>query len=661
MAAAEDAVQVAPFGSWTSPVTPELIVSAAVGLGDVWVDGDASWWSELRPAEGGRVVIVRDGVDLLAAPWSARTRVHEYGGGAWWLGPDAALYFAHWGDQRLYRLPPGSTEPVALTPEPPVAHGLRYADGRVSADGRWIVCVRERHDDAAAEAVNEVVVLPADGSAEPVAVASGADFYAAPRLSADGRWLCWLQWDHPRMPWDGTELWVARFDDGVVHHARRVAGGAEESIVQPEWAPGGRLTFCSDRNNFWTLYHLEVDAEGGPVGFPVALPGPEADIGLPAWVFGRSRYGFLPDGRIVAAFGADGHVHLAVIDCVAHTMITTETSLATFEALRVRGERVVGVGGGFLSEPAVVELTLPGDGGAVAVRAIRPPRDLGLDPGDLSAPEPLRFTSASGRTAHAWYYPPRNRSFTAPEGDRPPLLVLSHGGPTASANPGLNLSVQFWTSRGFAVVDVDYGGSTGYGRAYRQLLNGRWGIVDVEDCCAAAEFLVERGAADPDRLAIRGGSAGGFTTLAALAFRETFRAGASHFGVADLSALAADTHKFESRYLDGLVGPWPADEATYRQRSPIHHTDRLSCPIILFQGLEDVIVPPAQSRMMAEALAAKGIPHAYLEFEGEQHGFRKAENIMRTLTAELYFYGRVFGFEPAGAIEPVDIVLGDRL
>lgn len=671
---------IAPYGSWRSTVTPDLIVAAAVGLGDVWLDGADTWWSELRPQEGGRVVIVRQQPgaaapsDVLAAPWSARTRVHEYGGGAWWVD-GGTLFFANWSDQRLYSLVPGG-EPVALTAEPASPAGLRYADGRVSPNGQWIVCVRERHDadgdEAASEAANEIVSLPVAGGNDATVLFAGADFVAAPRLSPDGRWLCWLAWHHPHMPWDGTELWVARFEQatGTVSGARKVAGGLDESIVQPEWAPDGRLYYLSDRSNWWNLYRFAHDGDGAPVGFGAPLPAVEAEIGVPAWVFGRSRYGFLADGTVVCAFTQGSHVHLGVVDDEAHVLRAFDTRLATFEALRTRGNEVVGVGGGFASEPAVVAFDLSAAlraGGADAdhepltAQLIRPPRDLGLPAGVFSPPEPITFPTSGGRVAHAWFYPPHNPAYAAPVGEAPPLLVLSHGGPTAAASPTLNLSIQFWTSRGFAVVDVDYGGSTGYGRAYRKLLDGQWGIVDVDDCCAAATWLATEGRADPARLAIRGGSAGGFTTLAALCFRDTFAAGASHFGVADLAALAEDTHKFESRYLDGLVGPYPAAADRYRERSPIHHTEGLSCPLILFQGLEDMIVPPAQSQRMAAALATKSIPHAYLEFEGEQHGFRKAENIVRCLTAELYFYAQVFGFVLGDPVEGVDIVFGERL
>jgi dipeptidyl aminopeptidase/acylaminoacyl peptidase len=683
----------APYGSWSSPITADLIVAGAVSLGEVWVDGAVTWWSELRPQEQGRVQVVRldaDGspVDVLAEGYSARTRVHEYGGAAWWVH-GGELYFTNWSDQRLYRVPPGG-EPRALTPEPPSAHALRYADGRVTPDGRFVVCVRERHgapgDGGAAsgdgqappptEVHNELVALLADGSGPVSVLAGGHDFVAAPRISRDGRMLAWLTWDHPRMPWDGTELWIAHLveaDDGrlTLRDARRVAGGPDEALVQPEWGRHGQLFVVSDRGDWWNVYRVD-DPDVLTVVAPVA-----ADVGQPAWVFGQSRYGFTGDGTVVATYSSGGRAHLAAARPGDPAEIVP-LPLASLAHLQVDGRVVTFVATAATHEPVVARVDLDGlgpggwsedddddgpptDVSPPAVEVLRPPRALGLDPALTSAARPIAFPTSGGVEAHAYHYPPTNPAYAAPEGERPPLLVLSHGGPTAAASPAYSLAVQFWTSRGFAVVDVDYGGSSGYGRAYRQRLAGTWGIVDVDDCCAAAEALVAHGLADPDRLAIRGGSAGGFTTLAALTFRDVFRAGASLYGVADLAALARETHKFESRYLDGLVGPWPEADAVYQRRSPIHHTDGLSCPIILLQGLEDEIVPPAQAELMVEALRRKGLPHAYLTFEGEQHGFRRAETIVRALEAELYFYSRVFGFGLADPVEPVPIAFEERL
>ena len=650
-----------PFGTWPSPITAELVVRAAAGLADLQVDpatGDL-WWSESRPEEAGRIALVRRRgddapTDVLPVEHSARTRVHEYGGRAWWVD-HATVWFANWADQRLWRLGPDDLEPQPITPQPPVAHGWRYADGVVTPDSSWVICVRESHcnpdGSPLAEAHNEIVAIPADGSGEPVVLVAGSDFVSSPRIDPDGRRLAWLVWDHPRMPWDGTELWVAGLElDGPLPHLvdpAFVAGGPDEALVQPEWTPSGELLVVSDRSNWWNLYRLDtVTSTPHPVA-PV-----QAEVATPPWVFGQSRYVQLDDGRVVMALSSDGLDRLTVID--GPSLIDLDTPYTSVSALRAVPDGVVFIGASATTEPAVVHLAIDGSHARGAV--IQPPRDLGLDQRWLSEPRPVSFPTSGGRTAHALYYPPTNPDHAPPEGERPPLLVQIHGGPTSAARPQLSLAKQFWTSRGIAVVDVNYGGSTGYGRAFRRQLDGQWGVVDVDDCVAAAEYLAGQGLADPERLLIAGGSAGGFTTLAALAFRDCFAAGASHYGVADLTALAQDTHKFESRYLDGLVGPFPELEERYRERSPIHHLDGFDRPLIVFQGLEDEIVPPNQAEAIVEALAAKGVPVAYVPFEGEQHGFRRSANIVRALEAQLWFFGRVLGFEPADPIEPVEII-----
>jgi dipeptidyl aminopeptidase/acylaminoacyl peptidase len=647
-----------PYGEWASPITAELVVRSAAAIGDVRVDPvtGSVWWSESRPEEGGRITLVRRDADgatreVLDSPWSARTRVHEYGGGAWWTHGDT-VWFASWADQRLHRLDPDRPEPLPVTPEPPIACGWRYADGVVSPDGHWIVCVREAHCLADGtpleEARNEIVALPADGSSEPTVLVSGSDFVSSPRLDGTGTRLAWLVWDHPRMPWDGTELWTAEviWDDTLPHLGQPVfqAGGPDEALVQPEWLPDGGLLVVSDRDEWWNLYRVAGD------GHLVALAPIDAEVATPPWVFGQSRYAMLDDGRIALAATRDGTDRLMVL--ADERLDEVPNPFSAVGALRAVPGGVVALAAGFDAEPAVVRIDL---GAVPTVEVLRTPRDLGLDPAWFSPPEPISFPTSGGRTAHGLYYPPTNPDHVGPDDERPPLLVLIHGGPTSAARPQLQLSTQFWTSRGFGVVDVNYAGSTGYGRAYRRQLDEQWGIVDVDDCVAAAEHLVATDRVDPARLLIRGGSAGGFTTLSALALRDTFAAGASAYGVADLDALAHDTHKFESRYLDGLIGPLPEAAATYRERSPLHHLDGFDRPLIVFQGLEDEIVPPNQSEAIVAAVEAKGVPVAYVPFEGEQHGFRRAENIRRVLEAELWFYGQVIGFDPADPIEPVDI------
>ncbi|MDI3341244.1 MAG: S9 family peptidase [Sphaerobacter sp.] len=645
--------RIAPYGSWESPIGSDLIASASIAIGSVTVSGDAVYWLEGRPLEGGRNVLVRrapDGTtaDVTPPGFSVRTLVHEYGGGAYWLHGDT-VFFANFADQRLYRQDPGQ-EPRPITPEPPAPAALRYADGCVTPDGRLIICVQEEHRSDGA-VVNRLVALPTDGSAAPRVIAEGHDFYSFPRISPDGTQLAWTTWDHPRMPWDGTDLWVARLEgDGSLSDVRHVAGGPEESIFQPAWSPDGTLHFISDRTGWWNLYALRE-------GSVTPLAPMEAEFGVPQWVFGLSTYAFLPDGRIACIYSQHGLDYLGVIASGrpgVQPVATAFTSLGSICAAPA-GDRVwlIAASAAEAAGVAAIDLTT---GHAVVVRRSL---TIDLDPAYLSVPGPIAFPTDGGATAYALFYPPRNRDCIGPPDERPPLLVFSHGGPTGQTSSRLNLGIQYWTSRGFAVVDVNYGGSTGYGRAYRERLKGNWGIVDVADCVNAARYLANQGRVDGARLAIRGGSAGGYTTLCALAFTDAFAAGASYFGVADAAALARDTHKFESRYLDGLIGPYPAAEALYRERSALYHADRISCPVILLQGLEDKVVPPSQAEAMVKALAANRVPHAYLTFEGEQHGFRKAESIRRSLDAEYYFYARVLGFPPSGHVEPVPIAFLD--
>jgi len=649
-----------PYGSWPSPITADLIVQQAVGLGDVTPGTADLWWAELRPNEGGRIAIVRsmpsgEQREVLPEWFSARTRVHEYGGGAWWLHDDA-LFATNWSDQRLYRIDAEST-PKVLTPEPERVGADRYADGRVTTDGRWVVCVRERHPADGAEAVNEIVAVPAHDGGEPVVLVTGPDFVACPRPSPDGRHLCWMQWDHPNMPWDDSELWVADLvddADGIrVERPRRLAGGDDESVFQPSWSASGALLFVSDRTNWSNLYRIGADGLTGEAA-PVALGPVEGDVAVPQWVFDQSRYAELHDGRILCVVSRDGVDHLGVVDVEACELTSLTTPYTAYSSLRAFGYGAVLVAASPSTEAVVAVVDVPRGATQPTLAVVRPARDLGVDPAWISHPRPVTFpTEPADEQAHALYYPPTNPDVEAPADAAPPLVVMSHGGPTSAARPQLNLTIQYFTSRGFGVVDVNYRGSTGYGRAYRNALRDRWGIADVDDCIAAARHLAAEGAIDGERLAIRGGSAGGYTTLCALTFRDDFTAGASLYGVADLEALARDTHKFESRYLDLLVGPYPEARDVYLERSPIHQTERLGCPVILFQGLEDEIVPPAQSELMADALRTKGVPVAYLAFPDEQHGFRQAENIKRVLEAELSFYSQIFGFPLADEVEAV--------
>ncbi len=639
---------VAPYGAWKSPITSDLIVSQSIALGGGTFDGDDVYWLEGRPAEGGRNVIVRRApngatVDVNPAPFNARTRVHEYGGGAV-LVDHGSVIFSNFADQRLYRVVPGQT-PKAITPEAP----LRYADCIMDSARNRLICVREDHSEAAlaehGEVVNTIAALDLNGSEAQHVLVSGNDFYATPRLSPNGNMLAWLTWRHPNMPWDGTELWIAEVQsDGTLANAVLVAGGENESIFQPTWSPDGRLYFASDRSGWWNLYRLGNEGSERLVTM-------EAEFGAPQWVFGMSTYAFESAERIICTYSKDGIDYLASLDTATKTLTTPDIAYTSIGSIQAAPGKALLRGASPTQAASLILLNLVTGQQTILKRA----NALEIDPGYLSTPQPIEFPTTGGLTAHGILYPPRNQDYAAPEGEKPPLLVLSHGGPTGATSSALSLGIQYWTSRGFAVLDVNYGGSTGYGRAYRERLNGQWGIIDVDDCANGARYLADQGLVDPARLAIRGGSAGGYTTLCALTFRDVFHAGASHFGVSDLEGLATDTHKFESRYLDRLIGPYPERRDLYAARSPIHHVAHLNCPVIFFQGLEDKVVPPSQAETMVEALRAKGIPVAYLPFEGEQHGFRRAENIKRALDAELYFYGRIFGFELADPVEPVEI------
>ncbi len=646
--------RVAPYGSWKSPITSELIVSETIGLGEIALQGDDIYWVEMRPTEGGRNVVMRrtseEGItEITPPPFNARTRVHEYGGGAFAVA-DSTVYFPDFADQRLYRQDPGA-QPQPITPRAE----LRYADAVIDHHRGRMICVREDHTVPRSEAVNTILSLDLglgtaqDGPEAPESgqiLVQGNDFYSSPRLSPDGSRLAWLTWNHPNMPWDGTELWVAEMrTDGLLGRAKRVAGGFQESIFQPEWSPDGVLYFVSDRTGWWNLYRL------GPGAGVEPLVEMEAEFGKPQWRFGMSTYAFESARRIICAYNLQGAWQLADLDTATGRLEPLEIPYSQISHVRAAPGCAAFLAGSPTEPMSIAMLDLA----TRQLQVLRRSGEVDIEAGYLSIPQPIEFPTEGGLTAHAFFYAPRNRDYVAPSGERPPLLVLSHGGPTGATSPMLNLGIQYWTSRGIAVLDVNYGGSAGYGRAYRQRLEGQWGIVDVDDCVNGARYLAERGQVDGCRLAIRGGSAGGYTTLSALTFRDVFKAGASYYGISDLEALTKDTHKFESRYLDRLIGPYPERRDLYQQRSPIHFTHRLSCPMILFQGLEDRVVPPNQAEMMFEAVRAKGLPVAYLSFEGEQHGFRRGENIKRTLDAELYFYARVFGFELAEPVEPVRI------
>ncbi len=634
----------APYGSWKSPITAELMTVQTISLGQVAIDGQGIYWLEGRPLEGGRNALVylapgQKPADCLPTEFNVRTRVHEYGGGAFAVF-DGVIYFVNFKDQHLYQQKPGRT-PTLLTP----TDGYRYADFALDRGQARLVCVREDHTGAG-EAVNTIVALPLDGPDDGTVLVAGHTFFSNPRLSPDGSRLAWLCWDHPNMPWGGCELWVAQVrPDGSLGKAERAAGGKDESIFQPEWSPEGVLHFVSDKTGWWNLYRLQDGVE------PLCPAEMEAEFGVPQWAFGLRTYGFLSAHELLCTYTQDGEWRLSRLDTATKTLTSINLPYTEFGTVHTGGGFAV-VGATSASEPyTLLRLDLAAHRTEVLRRSFEP----AVAPGYFSLPQAVEFPTENGLTAYSIFYPPANPDYIAPTGELPPLMVISHGGPTGAASTGLRYGIQYWTSRGFAVLDVNYGGSTGYGRAYRMRLNSNWGIVDVDDCCNGARWLAKQGLVDPKRMTIRGGSAGGYTTLSALVFKDVFSAGASHYGVCDLEALATDTHKFESRYLDNLVGPYPECKDLYVARSPIHHLQKLTTPLILFQGDEDKVVPPAQSRMMFEAVRAKEVPVTYLLFAGEQHGFRKAENIKRSYEAELYFYSKIFKFDLADEIEPVQI------
>lgn len=635
----------AAYGSWKSPITSDVIVAGTIGLGEIALDGEDTYWIESRPSEGGRSVIVRrtpDGAvaDVTPPGFNARTTVHEYGGGSY-LVDAGTVYFSNFTDQRLYRQPSGEgPQPITST------EMLRYADGVIDRRRNLIYSVREDHRGGGRDAINTLVRVNLAGDTSGDVIVSGNDFYSSPRLSPDRSRLAWLAWNHPNLPWDGTELWVGDLDsEGRIVGSRVAAGGKSESIFQPEWSPGGVLHFVSDRTGWWNLYRLSGDRS------IKSLCKMEAEFAAPQWVFRMSTYAFESEHRIICAYCERGNWRLGSLETETGKLESIGVPFTEIAGLRVASGRAAFSGGSPTKAMSIIGL----DVSTRETFGLRQSTTVEIDKGYLSTPRAIEFPTENDLTAHAFFYPPTNHDYDAPAEERPPLIVISHGGPTSASTTTLKLSIQYWTSRGFGVLDVNYGGSTGYGRTYRERLNGQWGVVDVDDCANGARYLVERGDADGNRLIIRGGSAGGYTTLAALTFRDVFKAGASYYGISDLELLEQDCHKFESRYNDSLIGPYAQRQDLYKERSPIHFTDRLSCPIILFQGLEDKVVPPNQAEMMYEAALKKGLPVAYVAFEGEQHGFRKAENIKRSLDGELYFYSKVFGFELAEPIEPVDI------
>lgn len=622
----------AVYGSWPSPLSATRISTAGVRFSQPRVAGAWVYWLESRPAELGRGVLVRaqqDAAprDVTPSPFNVRSRVHEYGGGAFTITGDA-VYFVNYDDQQIYRQVIDSGKPPeALTQAP----GCRFADLVADERRARLICVREDHGRTGQLPVNTLAsVSMQDGTI--TTLSQGHDFYSSPALSPDAQHLAWLCWNAPQMPWDGCELWLAELDgNGTPRQAQRIAGDAQESIFQPQFALDGVLHFVSDRSGYWNIYRHAAEAD-------TPITQDAMDYGFAQWNFGMSSYGFLADDSLLAVRTHDGASELVIVRTPGHAEIL-DTGMSQIEHLHVAGKLCTILAANPVQAASVLF------GTPQNLKPVAAP-NADIHGRYISKPQFIRFPTTQGESTCAWYYPPCNPDYTGRSGELPPLLVKCHGGPTAMSGNGLDPRIQFWTSRGFAVADVNYRGSSGFGRAYRQSLRGAWGIKDAEDCVAAARQLVKQGLADLQRLAISGSSAGGFTVLCALAFHDCFKAGAVYYGLSELETAMRDTHKFESHYGDSLLGPWPEARAVYREHSPLHAADRIRCPVIFFQGLKDKVVPPDQTERMVQALHTNGVLVEYLSFPDEGHGFRRRDTLQQTLAAELRFYGRVFGFTP---------------
>ena len=634
-----------PYGTWHSPLGASDLAGSSITLNYVQVADGVPYWIESRPADGGRNVLVTSDAaagsvrDLTPAGFSARTRVHEYGGRPYAIGRDVT-FFSNFADQRVYAQRAGQA-PAALTPE-----GYRYADYELDQTGTLLFCVREDHTGSG-EPRNSLVALDTRTNGPGTVLFDKSDFVAFPRVSPDGRRIAWIAWNHPDLPWDATTLYVANLSGGKLSGITALTSGSRESVIEPRWGAAGSLYFLSDRSNWSSLYRYQDNRVASVLSI-------EAEIGSPLWTLGQSSYCLTGDGRALVRYTIAARDKLGVVDLTGSGKLAPlDLPFVGLSNIQLLGPgTAIAVAASATAEAALVSIDLA----TGSYRILRAPGSVKLDPAFISVAEPIEFPTAGGLTAHAFYYPPTNPEASAPAGEKPPLVVKVHGGPTSHSKPEFALATQYWTSRGFALLDVNHGGSSGFGRAYRERLNGKWGVVDVGDVVAAVKYLINSGRIDGNRAAIRGGSAGGFTVLAALAFHDVFRAGANYYGVSDLEALARDTHKFEARYLDRLVAPLPQGREVYEARAPIRHLERFKAALITFQGADDKVVPPDQSRAMVAALKSKGVPVAYIEFEGEQHGFRRAENIVRSLESELAFYGKVFGFTPDGTLPEVTLL-----
>ena len=622
-------------GSWKSSITSDLIVNGGVKFSEIRVDGTDLYFLEGRPEEEGRYVIIKktsDGniFDMIPENFNSRNAVHEYGGGSFAVN-NKIIFFTNWEDQRIYKIENNKISP--LTKIPLIEKGVRYADLTISFDLNWLFCVRETHFEKK-EAKNDLVAI-STSSGEIKVISEGRDFYSSPRQQKIGDQICWLEWDHPNMPWDGNELFTAKFNDGNISNKKHIDGSKEISIVQPEWASSGDLIYISDQSGWWNLKKISNNKK-------YDLLTEQSDHGGPAWQFGFRTYG-LTDEYIIIKGNSKNKKNGLLRKLKFNGEIIDESKIihTSISDVTISGNKVIYIGSSPLSNSEIIEFNID----KKSIKVIKESSKLNIDPEDLSIPEEINFDSTNNGTAYAYFYKPKNKKIEGSKVEKPPLLVISHGGPTSSTSNSLNLSIQFWTNRGFAVVDVNYRGSAGYGRKFRDSLKGNWGIYDTDDCIAAVNYLSSKDLVDSNKVAIRGGSAGGYTTINALTFHDTFAVGATYYGIADLSVFIDDTHKFESKYLESLIGKYPEEKQKYHDRSAINFTDMLSCPMIIFQGTEDKIVPPSQAEILAKGLRNKKIPYSLVMYEGEQHGFRQSKNIKASLESELFFYSKVLGFE----------------
>jgi len=645
------------YGSWPSKLSADSLALGGHRLGHMVVDNGIVYWLESNPKEAGRVVIKSSSTDkelqiITPDGYSVRTRAHEYGGADFSV-QNGKILFCNDSDQRIY-LQQGSDKPRAITPDAEFQHAVRYADMVLSSDGNWVICIRERHPENGdpLDVINEIIKISLTDNSEPQVLVSGADFYSYPRISPNGKKLTWTCWDHPNMPWDQTALWVANLDvDGNLSNSKCLIDNKNESIFQPAWCPDGELHFVSDRSGWWNIYSFRDQVLN-------AITPIDADFGFPQWQFGTSSYTFVDSHQLFAIYTKDGREHLCLIEPEKGLIHSIDVPFCTFQnSLYHFDNSLIFIGATEVDSSAVIQWNLKTN----TAKKLSQSKPSTLTKDNISIAESITFPTANDKTAYAFYYHPVNSQYNGLDHEKPPLIVMSHGGPTAAASAEFQSSVQFWTNRGFAVVDVNYGGSTGFGRKYRDRLKNNWGIVDVEDCVNAAQYLVNRGSVDGERLAIRGGSAGGFTTYCALTNHTLFSAGVSRYGVADLSCLVKESHKFEVRYLDSMIGPWPAAKDIYNSRSPINQADKFNCPVLLLQGDEDAVVPPAQSIAMAKALDNKAIPHALIMLKGEQHGFRMHENIRFALETELNFYGQIFKIQIADKLAELELKHSNKI